>query len=141
MTGRAWGVILLILLLAAAGGGVWLRCEGTAPGIEAPESLLIGRDGASLVVRVSDSESGVREIAVRLRHHKGEQLLFERGQIELDPGTLPELSEAHDLASVTLSIEYLDHSQTLRSYLGSEDWGSLTRFYGSLTALVGSAAE
>ena len=76
MTGRAWGVILLILLLAAAGGGVWLRCEGTTPGIEAPEALLIGRDGTSLVVRVSDPDSGVREIAIRLRQEKGDQLLF-----------------------------------------------------------------
>jgi len=78
VTGRAWGVILLILLLAAAGGGVWLRCEGTAPTIDAPEALLIGRDGASLVVRVSDPESGVREVAIRLRHENGDQVLFER---------------------------------------------------------------
>ena len=78
MTVRAWGVIVLILLLAAAGGGVWLRCEGTAPTIEAPEALLIGREGASLVVRVSDPESGVREVAIRLRHEKGDQVLFER---------------------------------------------------------------
>ncbi len=69
---------MLILLLAAAGGGIWLRCEGTAPTIEAPEALLIGRDGISLVLRVSDPESGVREVAIRLRHEKGEQVLFER---------------------------------------------------------------
>jgi murein DD-endopeptidase MepM/ murein hydrolase activator NlpD len=78
VTGKAWGVILLILLLAAAGGGFWLRCEGTAPTIEAPEALLIGRDGISLVIRVSDPESGVREVAIRLRHQKGDQVLFER---------------------------------------------------------------
>jgi hypothetical protein len=78
VTGRALGVVLLVLLLAAAGGGAWLRCEGSAPTIEAPEALLIGRDGTSLVLRVSDPESGVREIAVRLRHEKGDQLLFDR---------------------------------------------------------------
>jgi len=78
VTGRAWGLILLILLLAAAGGGVWLRCEGSAPTVEAPEALLIGRDGTSLALRVSDPESGVREVAIRLRHQKGEELLFER---------------------------------------------------------------
>jgi murein DD-endopeptidase MepM/ murein hydrolase activator NlpD len=78
VTGRAWGVILLILLLAVAGGASWLRCEGAAPTIEGPETLLIGRDGVSLALRVSDPDSGVREIEIRLRHEKGEQVLFEK---------------------------------------------------------------
>jgi murein DD-endopeptidase MepM/ murein hydrolase activator NlpD len=77
VTGRAWGVIVLILLLAVAGGATWLRCEGTAPTIEAPEALLIGGDGASVVLRVSDPGSGVRRVEARLSHEKGEEVLFE----------------------------------------------------------------
>ena len=59
MTGRAWGIIILILLLAVAGGATWLRCEGTAPTIEAPEALLIGGDGTTVVLGLSDEQSGV----------------------------------------------------------------------------------
>jgi murein DD-endopeptidase MepM/ murein hydrolase activator NlpD len=76
VTGRAWGVVVLILLLAVAGGASWLRCEGAAPTIEGPEALLIGRDGISLVLRVSDPDSGVREVEIRLHHEKGEQVLL-----------------------------------------------------------------
>lgn len=77
MTRRAWGVVLLIVLLAAVGGVSWLRCEGTAPAIEAPEALLVGAEGRSVALRVSDPGSGVRKIEIRVRHEKGEQLLFE----------------------------------------------------------------
>jgi len=78
VTARAWRFIALILLLAVVGGASWLRCEGTAPTIEAPEALLIGRDGVSLVLRVSDPDSGVREVEIRLHHEKGERVLFEK---------------------------------------------------------------
>jgi hypothetical protein len=78
VTARAWGFIALILLLAVVGGATWLRCEGTPPTIEAPEALLIGGDGASVVLRVSDPDSGVRDVAIRLRHGQGEQVLFEK---------------------------------------------------------------
>jgi len=68
---------VLVLLLAVAGGASWLRCEGAAPIIEGPEALLIGSDGISLTLRISDPDSGVRDAEVRLRHQKGEQVLFE----------------------------------------------------------------
>jgi murein DD-endopeptidase MepM/ murein hydrolase activator NlpD len=71
-------VIALILLLAVAGGASWLRCEGAAPTIEAPEALLTGRDGIQTVLQVSDPDSGVRAVEIRLRHEKGEQVLFEK---------------------------------------------------------------
>jgi murein DD-endopeptidase MepM/ murein hydrolase activator NlpD len=63
--------------MAVAGGATWLRCEGDAPGIEAPEALLVGRSGASVVLRVSDPDSGVRKVEVRLLHEGEEQTLFE----------------------------------------------------------------
>jgi murein DD-endopeptidase MepM/ murein hydrolase activator NlpD len=78
VTGRAWGIIALILLLAAAGGATWLRCEKNAPTIEAPDALLIGRDGISVVLRLSDQHSGVREVEIRLIHETGEKVLLER---------------------------------------------------------------
>ena len=39
----------------------------------------------------------------------------------VEPGTLDSMSEAHDLAMVTLTIEYLDHSGVARNFTGTED--------------------
>lgn len=78
MTGKAWGIIVLILLLAMAGGATWLRCERDAPTIEAPEALLIGGEGISVVLGLSDEHSGVREVEIRLTHEAGERVLLER---------------------------------------------------------------
>ena len=131
MTGRAWGVILLILLLAAAGGGVWLRCEGIAPGIEAPESLLIGRDGASLVVRVSDPESGVRDVAIRLRHEKGDQLLFERAYPG-NPFTGGIAKPAADPIEIAINPESLgmDDGEAILE-VSAKDWSWSETFTGN----------
>lgn len=78
MTGRAWRIVALILLMAAAGGAAWLRCEGSAPAVEAPEALVVGRGGTSVALRVSDPDSGVRRVEVRLLREGEEQTLFER---------------------------------------------------------------
>ena len=39
----------------------------------------------------------------------------------VERGTLAELSGAHDLASVVLTIEYIDHSGATQNYTGTED--------------------
>ncbi|MDX1648520.1 MAG: M23 family metallopeptidase [Myxococcota bacterium] len=77
MTARAWGVILLLALAIVAGTAVWLRCEGVPPEVEAPEALAVGRDGVRVTVAARDPRSGVKRLAVRLRHAGGEAVLEE----------------------------------------------------------------
>lgn len=75
MTGRAWGVIAMLALAIVAGTSIWLRCEGVAPEIRAPEAVILGRNGAQVTLVASDRRSGVRTLTVRLRHAGGEAVL------------------------------------------------------------------
>lgn len=67
MSVRSLGVLLLLALAAAAGAGAWIRCEGEAPRVEAPERVAVGRDGRRVPLAVTDPGSGVRRLTVRVR--------------------------------------------------------------------------
>jgi murein DD-endopeptidase MepM/ murein hydrolase activator NlpD len=71
--------ILLVLLLVAGGVAVWIRGEGEPPAIDAPESVLVGRAGATVHVAATDPRSGLRDLRVVVQHAGGElPLLDER---------------------------------------------------------------
>ncbi len=122
VTGRAWSMITLLvasIVLIAVG---WLRCEGAAPGIDAEETVRVGRNGAMVAVEAFDADSGVRQVRATLRHAGGEQTLLDeslggnplvgtrervtrRFEIPIDPKTMGLAEgEAH------LDIEAVDWS-------------------------------
>ncbi|MDH3684594.1 MAG: M23 family metallopeptidase [Myxococcales bacterium] len=67
-----FGVTLLAILLLGAGGVLFWRCEGEPPALDAPESLVVGREVRELVVAASDPGSGLREFGAELRQGEGE---------------------------------------------------------------------
>jgi murein DD-endopeptidase MepM/ murein hydrolase activator NlpD len=135
VTGRAWGIIALILLVSAAGGASWLRCEGTAPTIEAPESLLIGRDGVTVSLRLSDRRSGVRAVEVRLDHEKGARVLLERS-FAGNPFTGGVVKPDLDPIEIALDPESLDmeDGEALLE-VEATDWSWANRFAGNSRVL------
>ena len=48
MNTSGWLVALALLLVGCAGVALWVRAEGTPPGVAAPESILVGRSGETL---------------------------------------------------------------------------------------------
>ena len=78
MTSRAWTVVALLAMVIIGGSAFWLRCEGTLPSFTAPDSIVVGREGASLLLSATDADSGIRRFSVVLRHSGGEQTLLHR---------------------------------------------------------------
>jgi murein DD-endopeptidase MepM/ murein hydrolase activator NlpD len=98
-------VIALLSLAIVAGAALWVRCERAEPVVEAPADLAVGRGGRTVPLAVADPDSGLRALAVRLRHAGGEAGLLERDfagslltgglehavrgvEVTLDPGAL-----------------------------------------------------
>lgn len=78
-------VVLLALVFAGVGGALFWRCEGQAPVLEAPESLVLGREVRELTVGAADPGSGLRELGAALRQGDAEPVLLAS---ELYPGEL-----------------------------------------------------
>ena len=78
MTMRAW--ILLAVVAAIVVGLVlaWPHLEGTPPGIESPAELVVGQDGATLSLVLSDTGTGLRSFDLRIRHGGGGKTLAEQ---------------------------------------------------------------
>ena len=81
---RAFIAIVLVLLLAGAGTALWIRAEGEAPSLTAPESLLVGRAGAPLEIALADPRSGLRSLTVELVDGDSAKVLLQ----EEYPGSL-----------------------------------------------------
>ncbi len=64
-----------LIVLAVVGLGAFIlaapRFEIEAPGIDAPESVILGRAGGVLRFQISDAGTGVRSYSLRLRHGGG----------------------------------------------------------------------
>ncbi|MEE9608655.1 MAG: M23 family metallopeptidase [Myxococcota bacterium] len=75
--GRSTAFVLFLLLAAGGGGAVWLRAEGSAPTVDAPESVALGAGGRSVELQVADQGSGLRRVQVVLEHPRGEVLLLD----------------------------------------------------------------
>ena len=98
-------VLLLLLLLGAGAVALWFRAEGTPPLVVAPEAVLVGAGGAQVALGVSDPDSGLRDLSVRVAAGEQEQELLSESypgnllsggvrpehavELALDPKTLP----------------------------------------------------
>jgi murein DD-endopeptidase MepM/ murein hydrolase activator NlpD len=77
VTARGWLGFVLLILLVGLGGLVWVRAEGSAPGIHAPASLVVGGPGRDVELELTDEGAGLREIHVTLQHADGESVLVD----------------------------------------------------------------
>lgn len=128
MTGRAWGVILLLAIAIVAGTAVWLRCEGVAPVVEAPESLVVGRKAARVEIAARDPRSGLKRLSVRLRHAGGEEVLHEEerpGNLFTGASLRPAPPVAVEIDPEAMGLE--DGDATLRVEAVDWSWADLTR--------------
>ena len=60
------------------------RFEGSAPRVQAPESIILGQSPQQIEIQISDEDSGIRSVSARLLHEAGSQSLAE----EVFPGDL-----------------------------------------------------
>ncbi len=76
----ARGLLGLAAVVAVVGAVVlgWQRFEGTAPAVEAPESLILGTENLTVEIRIADGDSGLRTASVRLLGQSGSRSLFEQ---------------------------------------------------------------
>lgn len=56
--------LLIAILLLGGGALAWYRAEGSPPGYETPEGLILGRDGYTLELALRDAGSGLRSLRV-----------------------------------------------------------------------------
>ncbi len=122
MTGRLWGVLLFVAVLFVASATAFRQCEGGAPTIEAPETVVLGKDGTRVAVRARDEGSGLRALRATLVHPEGEAPLldqrFAAGALALSGPAESEVFEVeidpavHGLVegSAQLRIEAVDRS-------------------------------
>jgi hypothetical protein len=94
-----FAIVVLAIALVAGGVFAFIRAEGDAPVLTAPEAIELGRKPRALEVRAEDAGSGVRRIAARLRGADGER---ELGALDA-PGGL--LRGGAERAPVALSVE------------------------------------
>jgi murein DD-endopeptidase MepM/ murein hydrolase activator NlpD len=97
--GRLWFVVFLFALVA--GGYGWVRAEGEAPLVRAPETLLLGAGGTRLEIEADDARSGLRAIEVVLALPGGEETIFR----EEYPGTLLRGGEGGSPRAVSVPVE------------------------------------
>ncbi len=95
-------VILLVLVFFAGGAFVWIRGEGAAPVITAPEGVDLGRNPLALEVRAEDAGSGVRQLVAKLRTADGER---ELGVLDVPGGLLRGGSDPRGPATLALALD------------------------------------
>ncbi len=83
MTFRFWLLILLLVAIVAALVVIVPRLEGEEPTIAETAPAVLGPDATTLVVEISDEDSGLRSVQVRLVSNGESQTLVERHH----PGT------------------------------------------------------
>lgn len=72
MTSSGVGVFLLAVALATGLAVGVVRCEGTPPALDAPETLAISRAGRSVPLAITDGGAGPRSLSAVLVHAGGE---------------------------------------------------------------------
>lgn len=84
MNATGWLALLVVIVLLGAGALLWVRAEGDAPALHAPEELVVGAEGARVTLHATDLGSGLRSLRAVLVHPGGEAVLLE----ETYPGNL-----------------------------------------------------
>jgi murein DD-endopeptidase MepM/ murein hydrolase activator NlpD len=77
VTARGWLGFVVLILLLGLGGLVWVRAEGSAPAVRAPDSLVVGGPGRDVSLELLDEGSGLRAVRVTLQHADGEVVLVD----------------------------------------------------------------
>lgn len=123
-------VLLAVVVLGLGGLGI-LRCEGSAPSVEAPPGLAVGRQPKAVAIEVADEGSGLRDVAVSLLTPGGEKPL---GSRELPGGWLAGSDVGREKIEVPLDVKSLglaDGQVTLR--VVARDWSWRTPLGGGRT--------
>ncbi len=129
---RGFLLSIVAILGLALGGLGFFRCEGSAPGVEAPPDIAIGREPRDIVIGLTDEGSGLRDVTVSLVSPAGEQPLVTQqfpGGWLLGDGPRAE-SLALPLDAKTLGLG--DGEATLR--VVARDWSWRSLFGGGKTS-------
>ncbi len=135
MTPRAWSMIAIAVAAIAGAMIAVQRFEGSAPSIEVPEHLLVGRDGARVEIAAVDGGSGLRSLRAILRHAGGEVVLAEQ---EYAGGALlgGAASTGDEPLVVTLDPKALDlRSGEAFLRVEARDWSWRGGFEGNLARI------
>jgi len=137
------GLIALLIAILLLGGGAlaWYRAEGTPASYEAPESLILGRDGQTLDLALRDGESGLRSLRVWVSpaeaaegdaEGEGEEIVLLE---EHFPGNLLSggVRREHE-ASIPLEASALGELEQGVLHVEVRDWSWRGGFGGNLTA-------
>jgi murein DD-endopeptidase MepM/ murein hydrolase activator NlpD len=131
------GLLLVVVLIACIGGGAftWYRAEGDAPQVDAPQSIVVGREVAALALQASDDRSGMREIRVFIATPQREVAVGQRsfpGSMALG-GRSPGLPETLELEIDANALGLEEGSATL--VVSARDWSWRDTFLGNETRL------
>ena len=124
-------IVLLAVLVLGLGGLGLVRCEGSAPSVEASQSLVIGREPRAIAIGVADEGSGLRDVSVSLLAPAGEKPLAAR---EFPGGWLRGSGVARESIEVPLDAKSLglpDGRVALR--VVARDWSWRTLLGGGRT--------
>jgi len=123
MTRSGLGIFVLVAAAAVLLSLAVVRCEGTPPAIEAPARLVIGKDGRTVALTVTDAGAGPKALGAVLVHGKGEAPLADQ---RLGPGRwLPFGSPAPytvELAIDPKALGLKDGDATLRLTARDHSW-------------------
>lgn len=72
MTSSGLGIFGLVAALAGLLSVAVVRCEGTAPGVEAPAKLVVGKAGQKVALTLTDGGAGPKSLSATLVHGNGE---------------------------------------------------------------------
>ncbi|MEM7409897.1 MAG: M23 family metallopeptidase, partial [Myxococcota bacterium] len=131
MNATGWVLLLLLNVGLGIGGFTWYRAEGAAPGLVAPESLIVGRAGASVALEATDARAGLRALEAVVVHAGGELTLLD----ESYPGNLfsggLRFRESAEIPLVAKQLSDVKGPATLRVRV--RDWAWRDGFSGNLT--------
>jgi murein DD-endopeptidase MepM/ murein hydrolase activator NlpD len=96
VSSSAWLGVVVLCVLAGGATALWFRAEGGAPVVSGPESVLVGKAGATLALGVTDDGSGLRDLEVVAVRGDAETSLLD----ESFPGNLVSggVRAAHDVS-------------------------------------------
>ena len=131
MNATGWFLLLLLILLVGIGGFTWYRAEGVAPGLIAPEAIVVGKAGGNLSIEASDARAGLRSVRAVVTHPGGELSLLD----ESFPGNLfsggVRMRESAEIPLVAKQLAEVEAPATLR--IEVRDWAWRDGFSGNLT--------